>query len=93
MARYQITNVRKPDRSNSHEHITHVGNLSENWIITREEVIHRIVSGRDTFYVVDPIFSWKHADVRVVYPAGRQPYIRTYADGDWGDNLLSLPPC
>jgi hypothetical protein len=29
--------------------------------------------------------------VGVVRPAGRSPYIRTYADGEWNDNLLALP--
>ncbi len=29
--------------------------------------------------------------VRVVKPADQQPYLRTYADGRWTNNLLSLP--
>jgi hypothetical protein len=29
--------------------------------------------------------------IGVVRPAGRAPYLRTYADGDWTDNLLFLP--
>jgi hypothetical protein len=29
----------------------------------------------------------------VVHPAGRAPYVRTHADGDWNDNLLSLNQC
>jgi hypothetical protein len=29
--------------------------------------------------------------VGVVKPQGRQPYLRTYANGEWNDNLLSLP--
>ncbi len=29
--------------------------------------------------------------VQVVRPDGRQPYIRTHADGQWTDNLLNLP--
>ncbi|VXB06079.1 DUF3892 domain-containing protein [Aeromicrobium sp. 9AM] len=27
----------------------------------------------------------------VVRPAHGQPYLRTHADGNWGNNLLSLP--
>ena len=29
--------------------------------------------------------------VGVVKPQGRKPYLRTYANGSWTDNLLSLP--
>ncbi|MFF2269297.1 DUF3892 domain-containing protein [Cellulosimicrobium cellulans] len=29
--------------------------------------------------------------VGVVRPSGRQPYLRTYANETWTDNLLSLP--
>jgi hypothetical protein len=32
-------------------------------------------------------------DLGVMRPAGRAPYLRTYADGDWNDNLLSLNQC
>lgn len=30
-------------------------------------------------------------EVGVVKPSGGEPYLRTYADGDWTNNLLSLP--
>jgi hypothetical protein len=29
--------------------------------------------------------------VQVVRPEGRQPYLRSHADGEWTDNLLNLP--
>lgn len=29
--------------------------------------------------------------VGVVHPQNGQPYLRTYADGTWTDNLLALP--
>ena len=29
--------------------------------------------------------------VLVVRPSGGTPYLRTYANGTWTDNLLSLP--
>jgi len=93
MADCQITNIRKPDRFNSHEHITHVGNLALGWVWPREDVVRSIEQKANTFYVIDPI-NGKRADVGVIHPSdGRAPYLRTYADGDWNDNLLSLPPC
>lgn len=32
-------------------------------------------------------------NVGVVNPVQRTPYLRTYADGKWSDNLLALPEC
>ena len=42
--------------------------------------------------VIDPR-TGKRADVGVVRQNGRPPYLRTYADGVWNDNLLSLNQC
>ena len=34
------------------------------------------------------------SEIGVVKPTdGRDPYLRTYADGDWNNNLLALPEC
>jgi hypothetical protein len=30
-------------------------------------------------------------EVAIVRPPGRDPYLRTHADGKWTDNLLALP--
>jgi hypothetical protein len=46
----------------------------------------------DTFFVVDP-YTGKRSYVGVVRPVGRPAYLRTHADGDWNDNLLSLNQC
>jgi len=93
MADCQITCIRKPDRNSPHEHITHVGNPSNNWMWTREAVIKSIDEKTNTFYVLDPINN-KRSDVGVVRPNdGRYPFLRTYSDGDWNNNLLSLNQC
>jgi uncharacterized protein DUF3892 len=42
--------------------------------------------------VIDP-YNGKRSDVGVVRPVGRPAYVRTYADGDWNNNLLSLDQC
>ena len=59
---------------------------------TREDVIRSIDAGTNTFFVLDP-YTGKRSDVGVVRPSGRAPYVRTHADGDWNDNLLSLNQC
>ena len=92
MANCQITCITKPNVNSSHEHITDVGNPSVPWKLTVEQVIQRIDSKTDTFYVVDPR-NGKTAYVGVRRPAGRRPFIQTYADGDWNNNLLSLNQC
>jgi len=90
MSDVQITHIRKPNRNSTHEHITHAGN-PPTWFWIREDIIKSIEQKTNTFYVVDR-YSGKRANVGVVYPDDhRSPYIRTYADGDWNDNLLSLP--
>ena len=94
MADCRITHVRKPNRQSSHEHITHVGNIgnaSGNWIWPRADVIKSINNGTNTFYVFE---GGKRSGVGVVNPDdGRAPFLRTYADGYWNDNLLALPEC
>jgi hypothetical protein len=88
----KVTCITKPDRDSPHEHITHLGNPAANWKWTREQVIASIDAGTNTFYVTDPRTS-KRSDVGVVRVAGRAPYLRTHADGDWNNNLLSLDQC
>lgn len=92
MADVQITCVNKPDRMSPHEHITHVGNPAAGWKWTREQVIASIDAGANTFYTVDPV-TGRRADVAVVREAGRQPFLRTHADGKWNNNLLALNEC
>ncbi len=87
MADLRVTCVNKPNRNSPHEAITHLGGSGWHW--TRAQVISAIEAGSDTFFtnVGD-----KRADVKVVHGASGK-YVRTYADGQWNDNLLALPEC
>ncbi|WP_413289294.1 DUF3892 domain-containing protein [Bdellovibrio sp. HCB337] len=89
MADIQITCITLSG-GKSHEHITHVGNPSGRSPVA--DIIAWINNRTHTFYVIDPR-TGKRAQVGVVNPTSGKPYIRTYADGVWGDNLLSLPLC
>lgn len=91
MADARITCINKP-LNGTHEHITHVGNPVDGWKWTVADVIKSIDAGTNTFYVSDSK-TGKRANVGVVRPTNHAPYIRTYADGYWNDNLLSLPQC
>jgi hypothetical protein len=88
----QVTCITKPNSQSPHEHITHLGNPAVGWKWTREEVIASIDAKANTFCVIDPA-TGKRSDVGVVRPAGRPAHVRTYADGDWNNNLLSLNQC
>lgn len=88
----QVTCIIKPNAQSPHEHISHLGNPRANWVWTREKVIESIESKTNTFYVIDPV-SGKRANIGVVRETGKAPYLRTYADGKWNNNLLSLDQC
>jgi hypothetical protein len=90
MAQLRITNIIKPNVNSPHEHITHVGNTIDSWLITREEAVDRILRKTDSFYVYDAKTN-KAAFVDVRYTSSRFPYLQTYSDGIDNDNLLSLP--
>ena len=91
MADAKVTCITKPNPQSPHEHITHLGN-PPTWVWTREQVIESIEAKTNTFYVLDPN-NGKRSNVGVVRPTHGAPYLRTYADGDWNNNLLSLDQC
>ena len=92
MGDHQITCVTKPNRSSTHEHITHIGNIAGKWKITRESAVQRIDSKTDSFYTIDST-TGKRVEIGVVRETGKLPYLRTHADGKWNDNLLALAEC
>ncbi|MDG0815133.1 DUF3892 domain-containing protein [Bdellovibrio svalbardensis] len=85
----QITYIKKPVQG-KHEHITHCGNTSARWELSVADIVYRIEAKIDSFYVQDPR-TGKVAYVGVVRSSNHAPYLRTYADNTWNDNLLSLP--
>lgn len=87
MADVQVRCINKQPRMNPHEGITHLGGNGWRW--TREQVIASIEAKTNTFHT-----SGLHgrAEIGVVDgPNGK--YLRTYANGHWNDNLLSLMEC
>lgn len=92
MNEYEVTCIRKPNRESRHEHITHIGDQQGNWMLTREAAIRRIDTKTDAFYTIDKT-TGKRAYIGVVRDTGKDPYLRTHADGKWNDNLLALAEC
>lgn len=76
--------------TSSHEHITHAGGHGWHWPV--EHIIQAIDAKTHSFYVKDDR-TGNTGWVGVVRPSGKRPHIRTYADGQWNDNLLSLGAC
>lgn len=92
MNEYQVTCIRKPNRESRHEHITHIGNQQDNWMLTREAAIRKIDAKTGAFFTVDKTTN-KRAYVGVVRESGKDAYLRTHADGKWNDNLLAQAEC
>lgn len=90
MADCQIRCINLSHSGGRHEHITTVGNPGV-WSrkYTVAEVVALIRNRSDTFYVLDS--RGNRANIGVVEHT--PPYIRTYADKVWTDNLLALTSC
>lgn len=87
-----VTCINKRDRDSTHEGITHLGNPTSDgggWKWTRAKVIESIEAKDNTFYTE---VQGNRGDIGVVNGANGK-YLRTYADGKWNDNLLSLKEC
>ena len=88
MADVQVTCI--TTRTGSLEGITHIGGTGgSGWKWAIADVIRSIESNTNTFYT---LVSGNRAEIGVVNGSGGK-YLRTYADGKWNDNLLSLPQC
>lgn len=87
----QIKCINKRDRSDPSERITHVGGDSpERWKITQQAAIQHIESREWDFYVLK---NGNRAKVVVAISRFGNKYIKTEADDEHQNNLLSLPEC
>jgi len=90
MADVQVSCIKKQPRNDPYEGITHLGGTGGGgWKWTRQEVISSIEAKTNTFYT---LVNRNRGDIGVVNGQNGK-YLRTYADGKWNDNLLSLPEC
>lgn len=85
--------MKKSDRQNPHERITHIGGRNQdgsNWRLTQEAAIGGIEEGKWEFYV-----SRGGQMVNIIVAVSRysNKYLKTASDGEQPNNLLSLPEC
>lgn len=91
--RHEIKCINKSDRPNPHERITHVGGVNPNgtnWKLGQQEAIQGILADKWRFFVkrgAQPV------DVVVAKSRYGNLYLKTEADGEHPNNLLSLFEC
>lgn len=90
---YEIRCINKSDRFSPHERIHNVGGANSDgsrWKLAQVDAITGIEAGRYSFYVNR---GGRPVDVVVAVSALGNKYLKTTADGEQPNNLLSLPEC
>lgn len=93
MSKHQVRCINKSDRYNAHERIKAIGGTNGDgtyWKLTQQEAIQAIEAGKYSFYVQ---VNGQPVDIIVAISRYGNKYIKTEADGEEPNNLLSLMEC
>ena len=91
--RVKIDCINKNDRQSKYERISHVGGPNANgtrWKLKLDDAIAGIEAGTYSFFTKP---STHEVNVVVAKTAQGRKYLKTVADADTPDNLLSLMEC
>jgi hypothetical protein len=92
--RVEIECINKDDRLNPYERIRFVGGVNgdgSRWKLSQPEAVRGADDGTYDFFVERP--QGDVVEVIVAVSASGNRYLKTQADGDAPNNLLSLPEC
>ncbi len=92
-SRHQVTCITKSDRFNPHERIQRIGGTNADgtaWRLDQPRAIEGIENGKWSFFVSR---GGRTVDVVVAVSQYGHKYLKTTADGEQPDNLLSLTEC
>jgi len=95
MAQYlHVRCIAKTDRTSAHERIHSVSGIEPDgsrWKLSQDKAISYIQDGTYAFYTEKP--GGQRLDIIVAISAGGNQYLKTVADREQPDKLLSLPIC
>jgi Protein of unknown function (DUF3892) len=90
--RIRIRRINKTPRNDPWDRIESIGGVGGSgarWNMPEDDAVAQVENGTYSFYVAEGDNS---VDVVITTHSGRK-YLKTTADGDHPDNLLSLPEC
>ncbi len=91
--RIRVGCINKTDRDAFWERISHIGGMNPDgakWRLTLDQAINGIETGKWSFFVM---VNGVSTDVIIAKTENGHKYLKTVADGNVPNNLLSLPEC
>jgi hypothetical protein len=74
MNSFYVSCIRKSASSGGHEHITHIGNSENAWILEKFDVVRRIETQGESFYTIERR-TGKKMFIGVVRSPGKATYL------------------